>query len=270
MTEQVVLVGHSQGGHSALSALSMADSYGADGVIAAVAVYAPLWFSQRSWGAILFEPGAYGFAESSAGPVSIWYHYTHEALLDDGSFSVFEPSELTTVSSFVDNDCWATSYPDLEAQGTSANAFFTPAYRSSILAGTLPGGSCGTDPVCQTWIGRMTADWPHLTGSAAQVPILVLYADADTTIAPDIMACVFNRLSGDGANYSLCYDADPVGHSGIVEERADTVADWIAAQTLGQPPPTTCTPVATSDAGVPLLSDDAGAPIPCNPLEPTE
>ncbi len=270
VTEKVVLVGHSQGGHTALSALSMADGYGADGVIAAVAVYAPLWFSQRSWGALFLESTTRAFAVSSAGPVSIWYHYTHEALLDHGTFGVFVPSELPTVTSFVNGDCWSSSYPDLEAQGASANAFFTASYQASILPGAVPGGSCHGDPVCQTWIDRMTADWPHLTGGAAKVPILLLYGDADETITPDLMACVMDRLSADGANYRLCYDADPVGHSGILAARADTVADWIAAQTLGGTAPTACPPVPADEAGVPLLTDDAGAPIPCNPLESTQ
>ncbi len=274
LTEQVVLVGHSQGGHTALSALSLADTYGADGVIAAVAVYAPLWFSQRSWGAVFLESTARSFANSSAGPVTLWYHYTHETLLDSASadpFSVFVPTQLPTVSSFVNEDCWASSYPDLEGQGTSANAFFTPSYEASILEGAVPGGNCNPDDsVCQTWIDRMTADWPHLVGGAAKVPILVAYGNGDETITPDIMACVFDRLSGDGANYNVCYDADPVGHSGIVAARADTVADWIAAQTLGGDAAAPCQSLLTSDAGEPLLVDDAGAPIACNMVESTQ
>jgi pimeloyl-ACP methyl ester carboxylesterase len=270
VTEQVVLVGHSQGGHTALSALSMADSYGADGVVAAVAVYSPLWLSQRSWGAIFLESTTRSFAQSVGGPVTIWYHYTHEALLDQGNFSVFVPNQLPTVTSFVQNDCWNTSYPDLEAQGTSANAFFTSSYEMSIIKGTLPGGSCQGDAVCQTWTSRMTADWPHLVGGAAKVPILVLYGSADNELTPDLMACVFNRLSADGANYQVCYDADPtVGHSGIVEVKADTVADWIAAKTLGGSA-STCTSLSMTDSGVPLLTDADGGAIQCNPLESTQ
>jgi alpha-beta hydrolase superfamily lysophospholipase len=272
LTEQVVLVGHSQGGHTALSALSMADSYGADGVVAAVAVYSPLWFSQHSWGALFLEPTAYSFAKkSAAGPVSIWYHYTHQALLDDGNFSVFLPSQLSTVTSFVSNDCWNVSYPDLEAQGAlSANAFFTSDYQMAIIKGAVPGGSCLGNQMCQTWIDRMTADWPHLVGGAAKVPILVAYANNDAELTPDVMACVFDRLSADGANYRVCYNADPVGHSGIVETKADTVADWIAAQTLGGQAPSACAPLLASDAGEPLLTDEDGGAIPCNPVESTQ
>src|SRR5207244_566326 len=83
---KVVLVGHSQGGHSALSALSLGESYGAEAPIVGVALYAPLWLSQRSWGAIL-EPSValdtYTLAKQPLpNAISIWYHYSQAELLD--------------------------------------------------------------------------------------------------------------------------------------------------------------------------------------------
>ena len=112
----------------------------------------------------------------------------------------------------------------------------------------------------------MTADWPHLTGAAATTPILVEYANDDTTITPDAMQCVFDRLTGDGTNFKVCYDTSPLGHSGVVAAHSDYVSDWIAQQTLGGPAPTgTCGALGDNDAGIPQLEGDAGA-IPCNPL----
>ena len=98
----------------------------------------------------------------------------------------------------------------------------------------------------------MTADWPHLTGAAAQVPILVWYANNDQTIPADVAQCVFNRLTSDSANYQLCYDPNPVGHAGVVSDHSDYVSDWIAQKTLGGPAPTeSCGALAPNDAGVP-------------------
>ena len=48
--DKPVLVGHSQGGHTALSALALGASYAPEVKLAGVATYAPLWLSQRSWG----------------------------------------------------------------------------------------------------------------------------------------------------------------------------------------------------------------------------
>lgn len=271
LLQDIVIVGHSQGGHTALSALWMASSYPVAGNIAGVAVYAPLWFSQHGWAGIFLEPGSYGFAQSSAGVVSLWYHYTHTTLLDgpDSGFPIFNPTTLPATQSFVDNDCWANDYPQLDEAGTSANDFFTTAYAQSIETAATPlgDGNCNGDPVCTLWFDRMTADWPHLTGAAAQVPILVWYANNDQTIPADVAQCVFNRLTSDSANYQLCYDPNPVGHAGVVSDHSDYVSDWIAQKTLGGPAPTeSCGALAPNDAGVPQIVDDSGAAIPCNSL----
>jgi alpha-beta hydrolase superfamily lysophospholipase len=275
LSPSIVITGHSQGGHTALSALAMSASYPVRGTIAAVAVYAPLWITQHAWAAIFLEPSTYDFAESSAGVVSLWYHYTHTTLLDgpDSGFPIFDPARLAVVQSFVQNDCWSDTYPDLLEAGTTANAFFTPAYVNAIGAPATPlgNGNCMGDPTCTTWLARMTADWPHLTGAAATTPILVVYANDDTTITPDAMQCVFNRLAVDGAEYKVCYDPNPVGHSGAVSENSDYVADWIAQQTLGGPAPAeSCTALRANDGGVPQLEDEGGAPIDCNQLLSTQ
>ena len=275
LTQQIVIVGHSQGGHTALSALSLAGTYPVSGNIAAVAVYAPLWFSARGFGALLLEPMSYGFAESAGGTISLWYHYTHTTLLDgpDSGFPIFNQAKLPVVQSFVNNDCWAESYPDLLDAGASANDFLTAAYANSIGLPATPigAGNCSGDPVCTTWLARMTADWPHLTGAAAKTPILVEYAFDDTTLTPDLAQCAFNRLSTDAVNYTVCYDPKPVGHSGSVAAHADYVADWIAQQTLGGGAPTEgCTVLASMGGAPPQILDDGGAPVPCNSLVSTE
>ncbi len=267
LAQEIAITGHSQGGHTALSALALAGSYPVSGTIAAVAVYSPLWISQHAWATIFIEPQAYALAVSSAAPVSLWYHYTHAALLDGpdaGDDGIFDPTKLGVIQSFVNTDCWSPSYPDLDDAGASANDFFSPAYVSAVGLPSI-NGNCNGNATCTTWLARMTADWPHLTGPVAKTPILVVYANDDTTITPDVMQCVYNRLSADNANYSVCYDPNPVGHSGSVSENSEYVADWIAQQTLGGPKPTeSCTTLGQTH-GVPQLVGDAGA-ITCNVL----
>jgi pimeloyl-ACP methyl ester carboxylesterase len=272
VSQQIVLVGHSQGGFTALGTLAFSGTYPTDAPVAAVALYSPLWWSQRAWAGIFLEPSNYPLAQSSAGIVSIWYHYTHGELLDGPGHGVdlFQPSKQAVVKAFVDNDCWSAGYPELYDAGASANDFFLPSYVSAIGAAATPlgNGNCQGNATCQTWIDRMTADWPHLTGSATQVPILVYYANGDGTLTPDTMQCVFNRLTGDQLNYQLCYDTDPVGHGGVIAANAGYVSDWIAQKTLNGPAPSGghCSALAPNDAGVPQLVGEGGAPIACNPL----
>jgi hypothetical protein len=53
LSGDVVMVGHSQGGHAVLSAHALARTYGLSGRLAGVAAFAPLWLSSRAWGAAI-------------------------------------------------------------------------------------------------------------------------------------------------------------------------------------------------------------------------
>lgn len=269
VSDKAVLVGHSQGGHTALSALALAGSYGAGVNVAAVAVFAPLWWTQRAWAALFLEPSQYGFAKSSGGKVSIWYHYTHSELLDGPGHGtdLFQASKQAGIKAFVNGDCWSADYPDLDQLGQSANDVFDSTYVGIMKTAAL-NDDCKGDARCTKMLARMQADWPHLQGGAAKVPILVLYAKDDQTITPDLAQCVFDRLSADGANYRLCYDTRPIGHGGVVSQRADYVADWIAQQTLSNAGAPGDCPNLSPDGGEPQLVDEGGAPIPCNALLP--
>lgn len=267
LLDQTVLVGHSQGGGTALGALTLVPTYAPELNVAGVAVYTPLWISARANGAFLLFPNKYKIGSSAVPTVILWYLYTHGELLDGPGhgLDIFLPSKRAAVKAFIDNDCWDSTYPDLMAEGSSANDFLDPAFIQAIknpAAGI--GGDCtsSSDPaLCQKWMDRFVADWPHITGAAKTIPILSLYGGQDTTITPDLAACVFDRYKADGLNYKVCFD--PAGsHSSIVSVRADYVNEWIAARTLGGAEPAVC----PNDEKA--LNDDAGVRVQCNPQLP--
>lgn len=287
VSQQAVIVGHSEGGSAALSALSIASSYGLDGVLAGVAVYSPLWFSRRAYGAVLTVPSLATFAPNGA--VSMWYHWSHSALLDgpDAAFELFQQSKESTLQQFFGQDCWAYSYPTLAQNGAmNADDYFDPAYVQAItpaLSPILGTGSCGDAGAaaqeCQTWVDRMTADWPHLDGGAAQVPLLLWYAHNDEALPPDYMQCVLNRLAQDGVKATYCYDptsgllgGQAEGHAYAVTDNVDYVADWIAHETLPDAgaPTEPCQPIAPNDAGIPQLYDDEGGVVSCYKYIPNQ
>ena len=53
------------------------------------------------------------------------------------------------------------------------------------------------------------------------------------------MKCGLDRLGQDGANVTVCYDAEQ-GHGTILSAKADYVSDWIASVALGAPAPAAC------------------------------
>lgn len=277
LNDKVVLVGHSQGGGTALGALATYSAYAPELNIVGAAVYSPLWISARANGAFLLFPSQYQIGTSAVPPVILWYLYTHAELRDGQGHGtdIFAASKKAAVKSFVDGDCWNADYPDLKMSGMSANDFLDSAFIQAVknpAAGlgcmtsddpaTCCASSGGSDvALCTKWMTRFVNDWPHFTGSALKVPILSLYGGQDQTITPDIAACVFTRYKADNANYKVCFD--PAGsHSSIVSVRADYVNDWIAARALGGAEPAAC----PNDESA--LKDDAGAPIPCNSILP--
>jgi pimeloyl-ACP methyl ester carboxylesterase len=287
VSQQAVIVGHSEGGGAALSALWLAGSYGLDGVLSGVAVYAPLWFSRRPYGILLSLPSQFPLSTSTAAVVSLWYHWSHSVLLDgpDAGYELFQASKVPDLQNFFSNDCWAATYPDLTKNGEQTDSdYFDPAYVQAMTQalGIFGNGSCGDGgaaQACQTWIDRMTADWPHLDGGAAQVPILLWYANGDTSLPPDYMQCALNRLGADGVNAKYCYDTtdntingQPQGHGASVSHNAAYVADWIAQLTLPDAgaPTEQCQPMATNEAGAAQLYDNEGGAVSCYRYIPTQ
>ncbi|HQY60675.1 MAG: alpha/beta fold hydrolase [Myxococcales bacterium] len=269
LDNKVVLVGHSQGGHSALSALALAPAYAPELPIAGVAVYAPLWLSQRSWGAALFSGVSKDYPIAtvpSIAAVSVWYHYTHAELLDgpgEGK-KLFPADKADKIKAFVDGQCWDAKYPQLEALGTLPNDLFDPEFVKTVAL--VAAGINDCDPAnaaCVKWAKRYAADRPRLTGAAAQTPMLLLYGAKDTTIPKDRMQCALDRLKQDQTKTTVCVEPDAT-HSSIVDVRSDYVADWIANVALGGPAPAAC----PSDEKA--LVDDKGAAVKCATPPPND
>lgn len=262
LDDKVVLVGHSQGGHSALASLALADTYGSVAPIVGVAVYAPLWLSQRSWGAVLSSIGKGFPVDQSAAPaVSVWYHYTQAELLDgpgEGK-KLFAAAKADAIESFVKTTCWDQKAEVLKPLGTYADEYFDPAFVNAVAKPSLGVvGDCpATDAVCLKWKARYSSDRPHLTGKAAATPILLAYGGKDTTIEPGRMKCAFDRLHEDNAQVSVCVDPEQT-HGGIVSAKADYVSDWIANVALGAPAPAAC------------AAGEAAITVPCDTPPPND
>ncbi|HVJ89899.1 MAG TPA: alpha/beta fold hydrolase, partial [Labilithrix sp.] len=245
LDDKTVLVGHSQGGHSALAALALAESYGVQGTIAGLALYAPLWMSQRLWAAILDPALAHDrdltIADyTTPSVVSIWYHYTHAELLDGPGegIKLFKPEKREIVQKFVNESCWHE--PELIKNNAKfVYEYFEDSFTSAVGAAAAGLAECNGNATCDKWIARYKADRPNLTGAAAQAPLLLLYGSDDETIPDDRMQCALDRLKEDRTNLTVCYEQG-ADHSTVINATAEHVADWIASLTLGSPAPSSC------------------------------
>lgn len=261
LDDKTVIVGHSQGGHSALSSLAVSATYGQQGTLTAVATYSPLWFTQRSWGAILNPTAAIALDVQTTGSgetpsaVSVFYHYTHAEMFDGPGKGIllFKPEYQTIVKNYIEQNCYGENTPLQPPSGTDyIYKMYATEFADSAASAALDTNCKAGDTVCTTWRDRYAADRPHLTGTAATTPLFVAYGGKDTTIPPDRARCGIDRLKGDNAAMTFCYEPDAT-HGTILNVRAKYVADWIGSKTLGETAPAAC------------AQNEAAVTTPCNP-----
>jgi hypothetical protein len=264
-TNDVLMVGLSQGGHTVLSAVAVAGTYPTPGKILGAAVYAPLWFAQRSWGVALTdiaEAAGIVLNKSSGLPVSIWYHYTHAELLDGPGEGVklFKPEAQDQIKTFIDNVCWSREYVGLAEGGRmAAKDYFDPAFIEAASYGAANRTCEGAADVvlCQKWLDRYNADHPVFSGAAAEVPILIAYGLKDTTIEPKRLKCGIDKIRKSANPIDFCIDPD-AGHAGIVLTQSDYVNEWLANKATGAAITTSCP------------SNEEPAGLACDPLLPND
>jgi alpha-beta hydrolase superfamily lysophospholipase len=248
VSDKVIIAGHSQGGGTALAALALSDSYGSGGTLAGVVAYAPLWLSQASWGALPALASTYTFKTAPlVNAVAIWYVYTHGELLDGAGHGgdAFKAAKRADVKKFVDGTCESAVDTITQLGNDITDVYDSPF--TSALEGPAAFGSQCQDDLCTKWHRRFNDDRPHFTGAQLQVPILLPYGGMDTTIPPDRMGCVIDRLDSDKASYKVCYDPN-ASHTPIVDVKSDYVNGWIGARTLGEPEPAACPDAFTKTA----------------------
>lgn len=267
LSDDVVLAGLSQGGHTVLATLALSTSYGLAGNLKAVVAAAPLWLPQRSWGAMFVLEDSYLFNVSLNPPmVSMWYHYTHAELLDGPGkgLELFKPEKRDGIKKLMETACWHDKYPELEALGNKVSDVYDPTFVAAITDAAAAGAACPSEEpkksLCEKWMARYVADRPKFEGAAKDVPVLFMYGLKDTTIPPDRVTCARDSLKTSGAKMEWCVDdsAEHGGNAGILAKRGEYAVDWVASKTLGAPAPSPC----------PKTEADITAT--CNPIPPNE
>lgn len=246
LSDKTVIVGHSQGGHTALSSVAMMESYGTAGTIVGAVTYAPLWLSQRAWGAVAFASIGKNYPIDTDVPaaLSIWYNWTHAEALDgpgEGK-KLFIPAAQSVVETFVKTRCWDEMpypYSELTPLGAHVSDLYDQGFGGSVGLAAGITGNCNGDPVCDKWLARFAADRPHLTGAAAKVPLLMVYGLKDPTNPPNRITCAIDRLKSDAANLTVC-SVPNEDHNTVLSAKGDYVSDWIASLTLGAAAPAKC------------------------------
>ena len=256
LSGDVVLVGHSQGGHAVLSADAYAGSYGLSGNLAGVVAEAPLWIPARSWGAALTNLLVWSpTVSTSALTYALQYFYGHAEVYNGPGHGtdMLADSMKAGVAQALTTSCLDTLSTKIAAMGSHPSDFFATGFSAgvSVCADT---GVCGIGAP-ETWRDRFQADRPPVDPSGA--PIVLIHGGQDTTVTPALAECGIEKIRADlsnGATTQATFCFDPGATHGAVSDgssnpsaavtrrNADWINQWVLARTLGGAEPAACTP----------------------------
>ncbi|HEY2745600.1 MAG TPA: lipase family protein, partial [Polyangia bacterium] len=255
--DKLVFVGHSQGGHAALSAQSYAKSYGMQGTLIGVAAFAPLWTSMSIWAAGTTSAAGLTTANDSSSVLyTMEYAFSASALRGDPAMGldVFQSAKRDAVrDTLLGGMCYDTA--KLQALGATPSDFYDPDYVSNVgfnCAANPLGSDCTQAPSTPAgdaplWLSRWEEDRPALDDQSA--PMLIWYGGMDTTVKPGWAECAREKFTMDvsatGATTMLkfCYDPNAMHRDIIRGANSDFVNQWIAARAgIGSDPTPDCMP----------------------------
>lgn len=257
------IVGHSNGGHAALSAQAYAKSYGSEGTIDAVVAFAPFWLSNGAWGALITNIGN-ALITPAFLSMSMQYYYGHLDAYEGAAHAgdAFLPEKRQAITDFLEGGCWQDVAHDDHGPGDlgleKGSDAFTADYTGAV-------GTCGFNGTCdadlaKTWKTRWAADRP---APDPDIPIVLWHGKKDDFLTPGFQMCGIDRLKGQSADLTVCID-EAGDHSSLIPASAGWVTAYLEMALLGGKGPETCKGLEVFDP--PL---ECSAPIP-NSTDPSE
>jgi pimeloyl-ACP methyl ester carboxylesterase len=244
LSEQVVLVGHSQGGHAVLAAQAHARSYGMSGRLDSVVPLAPAWYAARTHLAYLSKELGYNTTDHAVPiTISLSYLFSHAEFYDGpgAGIALIQPAKLGALAMLAES---RNPFAELALLGRTAYDFLEPAFLDVVATCALTSlpQDCSTE-LAKTWQARFRADRPTLDPRGAD--ILVWQAANDVPVPPTLGRCAVDKIMADlsvakaTARVSVCGDRD-ADHNDLVSRNVSWVARWIESRTLHTPAPSTC------------------------------
>jgi pimeloyl-ACP methyl ester carboxylesterase len=247
--EQVVLVGHSQGGGAVLAAQGLAGTYGAGGTVVAAIVFAAEYFSRLdsfTYVTMMREPTALTISTGISKPVVAAmrdYAFGYN-LLGASNANITFPAELQGMTAAITTLCQTPFGGYLQGEAVHVGDIFDPALTASFLAcvdGTS--GCAGTGSALYDWMtGDLIAPDPN------GAPVLYVQGLADIIMpADEEAACNVQLLQNAGVPVQVCIDPS-AQHTDVPQRNVGLALQWSLAKLAGTALPT------CSSSGMPACS----------------
>lgn len=239
-TDDVLLIGHSQGGHAALSTQALAGSYGAGGKLAGVVALAAPWWTAKTYAAAMTPLGALDTkTHAYAIAYATLYLWSHGELYEGAGAggAIFKPEKRAAIDALYKNTCVSDFDDAIVTLGNTAADFYEQAFIDDVGMCAAVDSGCD-NALAMKWQPRFRADRPKLDGAGA--PVTLWQGALDRDVAADRAMCGVDKikadLAGGTASFTVCGDAQ-ANHGGIVKRNVPWILSWIAARAKGAASP---------------------------------
>ncbi len=249
-SQSVLLVGYSQGGGAALSAQALAKTYGLDGTLAGIVVFAPEWPTRlNSFGFVdmLQNPTELtvetGISDST---VYVMRQYAYYGLYQGAANAgaSFPSDEQSDISNAVTALCETDLGGVIQGAYTHLGDLIDPTLRSTLVD-CINGGPC-VDPG-KTYFDFLQQNF--VTADPDGPPILYVQGLADPIMpAASEAACNIAKLQADGVSPQVCTDLEAI-HTNVVGRNMAFALEWAQALLAGA-----SLPACPSSAGMPACA----------------
>lgn len=281
LSGQILISGHSAGGHAALSAQALAASYAPELNVLGVAGFAPVWFDTHAFATLLSVPTWSTSGDDGWVAVYGTMYFVGHAAAYDGEAHAYDPidaSRRDAIQSAFETYCLDPMEDDgldireaIEMQAANVGEIFDPSFRSAMARLGLCGSPVDCGATAMAWVDRFDADLPPLDPEGA--PVWFHQGELDTRSSVDAMGCPIAEARFRGVDGETCFYTG-TDHGTMATFAGPWLADWVAALASGedapacpdatpfpQPSDEDCGLVPAMDVGAPDAgTGDAGSP----------
>src|SRR5581483_6235380 len=230
LNDQIAIVGHSQGGGAALASQALVRSYGADGTLSAVAVFAAEYQTRLdSFGFVsaLRQPNNLTIGLGVAKPpIYVMRQYAYEMNQRGSSTGGdgFPAAKASSLVNAVNTECLVVLGGAVQALAPHVGDLMDDALRTGFLSCVDDGGCSGEGQALYAYLQANM-----LPADPQGAPVLYVQGLNDIIMpAAEEAACNVEKLNADGIVPALCVDGS-ADHTTVVEREASYVVKWVDA-----------------------------------------
>lgn len=224
LTDEVFVVGHSQGGHASLFAHQLYDVAGT-----------------RLLGSVSFAPAFgvnYGTTQLISSPSTptddftgflMMILYGHASYWEIPLTDWLTPDAAAEIPMMAATQCLYPFSQNIRSRWSSNAGIFTSSFMQAASTCAFDGSPC---PQFQPWADKLNASLPGRFHS--DVPALMLQGSADDVVAPVTVACIQAELRAHNTHVDTCY-YQGLDHTSVAGTPLVDAVSWMNDRRAGRP-----------------------------------